>query len=263
MTKRATEAPAAARSFNYIALALFALTALYPLVLLARIALRIDDNFGVALTNFRTLLADPTFIRWTTNTSLLALAAAVATIIIAGVIGYALSRTKVRRGNSNARHSYLFVTQLRPATMLLLPLYLAAVRLGLINSYVAAILLYAATALPFCIWLLKRCYDSIPVELEEAAILDGCSRSQTYRVVVLPLVRSAFAVAASLSFLTFWSEHFILSALVRDSAMLNAASSDAKSSSYAAVTCLICIVALVLFVILTRLRSQCVTSDKL
>jgi arabinogalactan oligomer/maltooligosaccharide transport system permease protein len=260
MPNRATESPAL-RGFNYVGLTLFALMASYPLVLTARIALRTDDDAGFGLTNFRTLLADPAFIRSTTNTALLALAAAGASVIIAAAIGYVLSRSSVGRRNGTARHSYLFVTQLLPATMLLLPLYLGAARLGVINSYVGAILLYAATALPFCIWLLKRCYDRIPVELEAAAILDGCSRSQSYRLIVLPLIRSALAVAALLSFLTFWSERFILSALLRDSPVFSAANSDPKSSSYAAALCLICIVALALFVILTCLRSRCVTSD--
>ncbi len=259
MPNRAAES-SAVRSFNYIGLALFALMVLYPSVHIARIALRADNNSGAALTNFRTLLADPAFIRWMTNTSLLALAAAGVSIVIAATVGYSLSRSSPRRRCSTQNR---FVTQLFPSTMLLLPLYLGAVRLGMINSYVGAILLYAATALPFCIWLLKRCYDTIPVELEDAAILDGCSRTQSYRLVVLPLVRSALAVAALLSFLMFWSEHFILSVLLRDSPVFNAANVDAKSISYAAATCLICIVSLVLFVILTRLRLRCLTPDAL
>lgn len=261
MPNRAAES-STVRSSNYIGLALFALMVLYPSVHIARIALRADNNSGAALTNFRTLLADPAFIRWMTNTSLLALAAAGVSIGIAATVGYSLSRLSPRRRNSTAGQNR-FVTQLLPATMLLLPLYLGAVRLGMIDSYVGAILLYAATALPFCIWLLKRCYDTIPVELEDAAILDGCSRTQSYRLVVLPLIRSALAVAALLSFLMFWSEHFILSVLLRDSPVFNAANVDAKSSSYAAATCLICIVSLVLFVSLNRLRLRCLTPDAL
>lgn len=246
------------QTFNYIGLTIFALTVLYPLVLIGRIAIRPNDNSSVTFTNFRALLADPAFIHWFTNTSLLALAAAVLSVIIAATVGYSLSRSSTRCRNRSIGQPH-FVTRLLPATMLLLPLYLGAVRFGMVDSYVGAILLYAATVLPLCIWLLQRCYDTIPVELEDAAILDGCSRSQSYRLVVLPLVQSALVAAALLSFLLFWTEHFILSAVGRDAPRFIAANADPNSGGYAAFTCLVCIVSLALLLILTRFQSRSLT----
>ncbi len=64
--------------------------------------------------------------------------------------------------------------------MLLLPLYLILIKLSLINSYLGVIIIYSATALPFCIWQLKGYYDTIPLSLEEAAGIDGCTRWQSF-----------------------------------------------------------------------------------
>jgi len=97
--------------------------------------------------------------------------------------------------------------------MLLLPLYLILIKLGLINSYLGVIVIYSATALPFCIWQLKGYYDTIPVSLEEAAGIDGASRWQSFYLVVLPLAAPAVVITALFSFMTAWNE-YVVAALV-------------------------------------------------
>jgi arabinogalactan oligomer/maltooligosaccharide transport system permease protein len=100
-----------------------------------------------------------------------------------------------------------------PATMLLLPLYLILIKLSLINSYLGVIVIYSATALPFCIWQLKGYYDTIPLSLEEAAGIDGCTRWQSFYRIVLPLSAPAIVITALFSFMTAWNE-YVVSALV-------------------------------------------------
>jgi len=100
--------------------------------------------------------------------------------------------------------------------MLLLPLYLILIKLGLINSYLGVIIIYTATALPFCIWQLKGFYDTIPVSLEEAAGIDGCSRWQSFYLVILPLTTPAMVITALFSFMTAWNEYVVAAVVLQD-----------------------------------------------
>jgi arabinogalactan oligomer/maltooligosaccharide transport system permease protein len=110
----------------------------------------------------------------------------------------------------------LLVTQMFPATMLLLPLYLILIKLHLINSYLGVIIIYSATALPFCIWQLKGYYDTLPIELEEAAGIDGASRWQSFYLVILPLAAPAVVITALFSFMTAWNEYVVAALMLQD-----------------------------------------------
>jgi arabinogalactan oligomer/maltooligosaccharide transport system permease protein len=111
----------------------------------------------------------------------------------------------------------LLATQMFPATMMSVPLYAILNRLQLLNSLTGLVLVYATTSVPFCVWMLKGYFDTIPRDLEEAALLDGASPGQIFRKVVLPLARPAIAVTALFSFMTAWNE-FILAATFLDDA---------------------------------------------
>jgi arabinogalactan oligomer/maltooligosaccharide transport system permease protein len=135
-------------------------------------------------------------------------------VTLASTAGYALSRFKFL-GRSTMLNG-LLVTQMFPATMLLLPLYLILIKLHLINSYLGVIIIYAATALPFCIWQLKGYYDTIPLSLEEAAGIDGCSRWQSFYLVVFPLAAPAVVITALFSFMTSWNEYVVAALVLQD-----------------------------------------------
>jgi arabinogalactan oligomer/maltooligosaccharide transport system permease protein len=111
----------------------------------------------------------------------------------------------------------LLATQMFPATMMTIPLYAILDRLRLLNTLSGLVLVYATTAIPFCVWMLKGYFDTIPKDLEEAALLDGASPGQIFVRVVLPLARPALAVTALFSFMTAWNE-FILAATFLDDA---------------------------------------------
>lgn len=99
------------------------------------------------------LLTETPFLRWLGNSSIIALTVTLTGVVLASTAGYALSRFRFLGRGSMLNG--LLVTQMFPATMLLLPLYLILIKLSLINSYLGIIVIYAATALPFCIWQLK------------------------------------------------------------------------------------------------------------
>ena len=155
------------------------------------------------------------FLRQLANSILVAGLTTVVGLAVSLTAAYAMSRFSFpgRKLGLTA----LLATQMFPATMMSVPLYAILNHLHLLNSLSGLVLVYATTSVPFCVWMLKGYFDTIPRELEEAALLDGASPGQIFRKVVLPLARPAIAVTALFSFMTAWNE-FILAATFLDEA---------------------------------------------
>ncbi|KPJ80367.1 MAG: ABC transporter [Gammaproteobacteria bacterium SG8_30] len=163
-----------------------------------------------SLANFRDVLTEQPFLTWIVNSAIVAAATTVVGVFLACTAAYAFSRFSFpgRRAGMMA----FLVSQMFPGTLLLVPLYIIVVGwLGLGNSYLGLILVYAVTAIPFCVWMLKGYFDTIPIEIEESAIMDGASRQTIFFRIILPLAKPAVAVTALFSFMTGWNE-FILAA---------------------------------------------------
>ncbi len=92
--------------------------------------------------------------------------------------------------------------------MLLVPIFLLAVNLHLTGTYQGLVIAYAVTAVPFSIWILKGYYDTVPMDLEEAALIDGCSEFEAFRKILLPLSLPALAIVFLFNFLAAWGEYF-------------------------------------------------------
>ena len=110
------------------------------------------------------------------------------------------------------------VVQMFPGTLLLIPLYVILDALGLLDSIAGLVLVYSTTAVPFCVFMLKGYFDTIPKDLEEAAWIDGASRFGLFWHVVLPLSRPAIAVTALFSFMTAWNEYILAETFLNDEA---------------------------------------------
>jgi arabinogalactan oligomer / maltooligosaccharide transport system permease protein len=137
-------------------------------------------------------------------------------LALAVTAAYALSR--FRFPGKDAGMQGLLVTQMFPATLMLVPLYSLLQMLGLLDSLAGLVLVYSTTSLPFCVWMLKGYFDSLPKELEEAALMDGASPFQIFWRIVLPLARPALAVTALFSFMTAWNEFILAATLLNDAA---------------------------------------------
>ena len=135
-------------------------------------------------------------------------------VLLACTAAYGFSRLNFV-GRQLGLQAFL-VTQMFPGVVMTIPLYILLGKLGLLNSIVGLVLVYSVSALPFCVWNLKGYFDTIPKELEEAAIVDGASRIRIFVTIVLPLARPAIAIAALFSFMTAWNE-FILAATLMNS----------------------------------------------
>ena len=101
-----------------------------------------------------------------------------------------------------------------PGMMLLVPIYILAVQLDLTNTYRGLVIAYSVTSVPFSTWILKGYYDTVPMELEEAARIDGCSEIQAFRRVLLPLSLPALSIVFLFNFLQAWSEYFMARGMI-------------------------------------------------
>ncbi len=125
-------------------------------------------------------------------------------VLIASSAGYAISRMKFP-GHKPLMWTFL-LTQMFPVAVLIVPLYNLLGRLGLIDSYAGLILVYCTIAVPFCAWMLKGYFDTIPHEIDEAGRVDGLTPFGTFWRLIVPLARPGLAVTAFYSFLTAWGE---------------------------------------------------------
>jgi arabinogalactan oligomer / maltooligosaccharide transport system permease protein len=128
-------------------------------------------------------------------------------VFMACTAAYALSRFRFP-GRRAGLMSFL-VVQMFPATLLMIPMYVLLGSLGLLNTMAGLVLVYSTTAIPFCVFMLKGYFDTIPRELEEAALIDGASRIKIFYAIILPLARPAIAVTALFSFMTAWNEYIL------------------------------------------------------
>ncbi len=168
----------------------------------------------VTLSNFVSVFRDQPFGRWLLNSMMVSVATTIVGVFLACTAAYAFSRFRFP-GRRAGMMSFL-ISQMFPGTLTLVPLYIIVVQwLHLGSNYIGLVLLYSTTAIPFCVWMLKGYFDTIPRELEESALMDGASPGVIFWRIVLPLSKPAVAVTALFSFMTAWNE-FILALTIMD-----------------------------------------------
>jgi len=252
----------------YLFLILFTIATLYPVIRVISISLRPGDRLlstslalipeGATLESYRRLFTEGDFMRWLLNSILIAAAVTITGVALASMSGYIFS--KYRFIGKKAGMTAMITTQMFPATMLLLPMYIMISRLGLINSYLGLIIIYSATALPFCIWQMKGYYDTIPNSLHEAAIIDGCSHFQAFYRVILPLAAPALVITALFSFMASWAEYIVAAQILQSKNMFTLpiglkqfqANMSTEWGMYAAGSVIVSIPVVVLFIILSK-----------
>jgi arabinogalactan oligomer/maltooligosaccharide transport system permease protein len=217
------KAGAGGKWWVHAVLVLVCVAVLYPVLWVVKMALTPNDEAGltaspipehVTLDNFRFVMGRSRdgvwlFGRQLLNSVVISLATTAMGIGLSCTAAYAFSRFRFpgREGGMKM----LLVTQMFPGVVMAIPLYIMLGALGLQNNMLGLVLVYAVTAVPFCVWMLKGYFDTIPKDLEEAAIIDGASRGMIFWRIVLPLAKPAIVVTALFSFMTAWNE-FILAA---------------------------------------------------
>jgi multiple sugar transport system permease protein len=188
------------RTLLYIGVAFFIIIAVFPIYWMVLTAFKTNaDLYNPA--NFRLwfnkaptfdhvtyLFQKTNFATWLVNTYIISLFTVIITLLAAVPAGYALGRMRLPGGDTLA--IAIFLTYLVPSSLLFIPLSRIVTSVHLQNSIWALVLVYPTITIPFCTWLMMGFFKTVPLELEEAAEIDGCTRFQAVRHVVLPLSRA-------------------------------------------------------------------------
>ncbi len=205
------------RILIHLVLVLACVIAVYPVLRILSVSLRPGDRLlstslaiipkDASLGNYREVLFDKNFFLWLWNSLIITITTAVIGVILASTSAYAFSRWRFPgRGPGLV---FLLTTQMIPAAMLMIPIYILAARLHLINTYKGLIFAYSVSSIPFSIWILKGYYDTIPVELDEAAMIDGVSKLASFYRIILPLSTPAMAIVFLFNFMTAWNDFLL------------------------------------------------------
>jgi len=163
------------------------------------------ENFFKA---FERLDLSKTFV----NTAFYTVAAVFILVIICGPAAWAIARNKGKF--YKFAYIYFIIGILIPAQALFLPIYIVGYSTGLVNTRIGVILMFIATNISFGIFLLTSFMNTVPVELEEAACIDGCSIYRTYFVIVLPLLKPAIATLVIMQSFQIWNDYLMSSLFV-------------------------------------------------
>ena len=167
-----------------------------------RVSIFWPDPF--TLEQFDRLMIKTPFLVWFRNSTLVAAGSTLISVALASLGAYALSRLKFR--GAGMLTAFLMITYLLPGTLLFIPLYKTLTDLGIVNTWAALIVTYPTFLLPFATWVLMGYFRSIPVELEEAAMIDGASRLYVFWHIILPLAAPALLAVSLFAFTTAWNE---------------------------------------------------------
>ena len=199
----------------YLPLAFFLLFLLFPFYWMGIVSFKpTNDLFEMkfnpfwiqrfTLENYLYLFQNTAFPEWVKNTLIVSVVSTMISLVCSILIGYALAR--LRFPGSNFLGVGIFLAYLVPPTLLFLPLAYVIARLDLYNTYFALILTYPTQLIPFASWLLMGYFRTIPREIEESAMADGCSRLQTLVRIILPLSVPGLLSAGIFCFTLCWNE---------------------------------------------------------
>jgi multiple sugar transport system permease protein len=204
------------RTFRlYLPLTGYAVFLLFPFLWMLIVSFKPDQDLlrtelnpfllaSVTLDHYRYLFEETDFLRWTWNTFVVTVGSTFLSLLCSILIGYALGRFRFRGGNFLGVG--IFLAYLVPPTLLFIPLSQVISDFGLHNRYWALILSYPTFLIPFAGWLLMGYFRTIPIELEQAALVDGATRLQAMWRIVLPLALPGVLSAGIFCFTLGWNE---------------------------------------------------------
>jgi len=204
--------------FSYLILSTAVFVSLFPIfwTLSTSIKTRVDTftlppkffNFSPTLKNYQSLLQYDGFWRIYFNTILITFCTTALCLIVGSLAAYALARTPRFRGR-NSLEILMIIVRALPGIVIILPLYNLSSYLGLYDKIWALILIYAGFNIPFAIWLMTNFFDQVPIEIEDAARVDGANNVQLFVRVLLPLVAPGLVATGVFVALLSWNEFLI------------------------------------------------------
>lgn len=215
------------RLLIHLVLILSCAISVYPVLRVISVSLRPGDRLlstslaiipdDATLKAYHTVVFDKPLLLWLWNSLSITVSTAIVGVILAATGAYAFSRWRFP-GRAPGL-IFLLTTQMIPASMLMVPIYILAARLNLINSYRGLAIAYSVSSVPFSIWILKGYYDTIPLDLEEAALIDGASRMSSFYRIILPLSTPALAIIFLFNFMTAWNDYMLARIMLQKAEM--------------------------------------------
>lgn len=200
-----------------------AVVMLFPLIWMVSVSLKGDaEQFATpptlvplvpVLSNYLRLLSETNFPRYIGNSLFVAAATVVLSLFVGCPAAYAMARFKTlaRPGvTSLVLLSYMF-----PPILIGIPLFVIFSKIGLTDSYLGLILAHTTFALPFVMWMMRDFFIAVPVEVEEAALVDGCSRLRLLWIIVLPIARPGVVAAGIFTFILSWNDYMYALVLLK------------------------------------------------
>jgi ABC-type glycerol-3-phosphate transport system permease component len=169
-----------------------------------------------SLSNYSEIVRSTTFGRNFLNSILVTTVTVSLCIIVTTLAGYAMSRFNFK--GKNLLILWLLASQAFPGILMIVGMFSLLNRYSLQNNPLGLIILYTTFTIPFCSWLLKGYFDGIPEALEEAAMIDGCTRFKAMRVIIVPMAVPGIVAVGTFAFLLSWNEFFFALVIMRDNA---------------------------------------------
>ena len=215
------------RVFTYTALGVVTVGLLFPFLWMVSTSLKGPTEIfspnpnwipkKITFEHYRTIWNETPFPTYFKNSMIVAVATSAITLLIGTFLAYGLARYRFR--GRRVLENTLIITQMFPLVLMIIPIFLIFIRLSLLNTYTALIIAYCTFALPFATLMLKSYFEALPPDLEEAALIDGCTPVSALFRLVLPLSAPGIAAVGLFAFILAWQEFLIALTITRTTDM--------------------------------------------
>ncbi len=208
---------------TYLGIIVLGCIAIVPIAWMVSIALRPNSQVfstpikiipqTFSLESFRTVFGNKDLIRLFLNSYIISFSVTIICIAFSSMAGYGFARFKFK--GRKVALIYILLTQMFPMVLLSIPYFIFSTKVGIYNTYFALILAYTSFALPFSIMMMRDFITTIPRELDEAAIIDGCSTFKTFFFIILPPSLPGLIATGVYTFILAWNEYLFAVTLTR------------------------------------------------
>jgi multiple sugar transport system permease protein len=206
----------------YLILIIAALSVIVPVFWMISTSLKtVQNTFAtpptwlpeeITFDAFRRIWNDYPLLHYFSNSLIVVCSSMIISTFFSTLAGYGTSRFHFR--GKGVYLTFLLVTQMLPSIMLLIPFYNILLKAGLINTLIGLIVTYVTFTIPYCSWMMMGYFDTISKELDQAAMIDGCSRFRTFWQIILPLALPGVVATAIYAFIVGWNEYMFASILM-------------------------------------------------
>ena len=212
---------------KYILLIAFTILCLYPIYWLLLSSFKTNqelytNTWGLpenwSPVNYVNAITKGGILKYFGNSMIVSLSAVIVTVILAAMASYAISRMNWKM--SKLVYGIFLLGMMIPIYALIIPMFSIFKSMGLLNTYLAVILPQIAVGLPMSIFIITGFMGGLPRELEEAAVIDGCTVFQVFRVIIIPIAKSSIVTVAVIQFINVWNDLLLPRIFLTDSSMM-------------------------------------------